>query len=274
MGARYLTDLAEVCRLTGYPVIELDGWESRARGSGGYGTGKPDHVMCHHTASPPSADGWGDANYCTFADDDAPLANIVLSRVPELFICAAGATNTNGSGDCPHLAPDTMNSSAVGVEACNDGLGEAWPEGQQSCYVAAGRPNSVTPTTSPSPTWRATPSMRPVAEGGPSRPVAVGGRRHLEHGPVPCRSDRWTRPPRHLNREVPTCDSCCADPTTESRGWSAPTTAGGWRSPKTWSVSPRRCPTHTTPISNRSRPTCSTPSPPPPSPACGRGPGR
>ena len=135
MGARYLTDLAEVCRLTGYPVIELDGWESRARGSGGYGTGKPDHVMCHHTASPPSADGWGDANYCTFADDDAPLANIVLSRVPELFICAAGATNTNGSGDCPHLAPDTMNSSAVGVEACNDGLGEAWPEGQQSCYV-------------------------------------------------------------------------------------------------------------------------------------------
>ena len=134
MGSRYLTDLDEVCRRTGYPVIEVDDWQYRARGSGGYNSGKPDHVMCHHTGSPPSSDGWGDVNYCTFGDEDAPLANLVLSRVPEIFICAGGATNTNGTGDCPHLSPDTMNSSAIGIEASNHG-GEPWNERQQDAYI-------------------------------------------------------------------------------------------------------------------------------------------
>ena len=54
MGDRYLTDLADVARAAGWPVIEVDGWQSRARGSGGFNAGKPDHVMAHHTASGPS----------------------------------------------------------------------------------------------------------------------------------------------------------------------------------------------------------------------------
>ena len=135
MGDRYLVDLAEVCRRTGYPVIEVEGWQHRARGSGGYSDGKPDHVMTHHTASGPSMDGWGDVNYMTFSHGDAPLCNIYLSRVPEIFVCAAGATNTNGSGDCSHISPDTMNSSAIGIEAGNDGVGEQWPTRQQDAYV-------------------------------------------------------------------------------------------------------------------------------------------
>jgi hypothetical protein len=137
MGDRYLTDLADVCRRTGWPVIEVDGWQRRARGSGGYAAGKPDHVMIHHTASGPSSDGWDDVNYCTFGDDDAPLCNLYLSRVPEIFVCAGGATNTNGSGSdpCHWIADDTMNSSAIGIEAGNDGVGEPWPEAQQAAYV-------------------------------------------------------------------------------------------------------------------------------------------
>ena len=137
MGARYLTDLAEVCRSTGFPVIEVDGWEGRARGSGGFNDGKPDHVMIHHTASGPSSDGWPDVNYCTFGDDDAPLCNLYLARTGDIYVCAAGGTNTNGSGDCPHLEPDTMNSAAVGIEAGNLGTGaEAWPDVQQDAYLA------------------------------------------------------------------------------------------------------------------------------------------
>ena len=62
MGTRYLTDLADVCRRTGYPVIEVDGWQSRARGSGGYDSSRPNHIMVHHTASGPSSDGWDDVN--------------------------------------------------------------------------------------------------------------------------------------------------------------------------------------------------------------------
>ena len=135
MGARYLTDLANVCWRAGYPVIEVEGWQTRARGSGGYNDGKPDHVCIHHTGSPPSSDGWPDVNYCTYNDDDAPLCNLYLSRVGEIYVCAAGATNTNGTGDCPHLSPDTMNSSAIGIEANNHG-GHPWPEVQQDAYLA------------------------------------------------------------------------------------------------------------------------------------------
>jgi hypothetical protein len=137
MGARFLTDLAEVCRLTGYPVIEVEGWQTRARGSGGYDQGRPNHVMAHHSASPPSSDGRQDMEYCTYYADNAPLCNLYLSRVPEIWVCAAGATNTNGSGidPCGILPPDTMNASAIGIEAANTGVGEPWGSAQQDCYV-------------------------------------------------------------------------------------------------------------------------------------------
>jgi len=137
MGSRYLLDLANVCRRTGFPVIEVDGWETRGRSSGGYDPGRPTHVMAHHTASGPSSDGWSDVGYMTWTADAAPLANLYISRVPEIFVMAAGATNTNGSGidPCRLADDDTMNSHAIGIEAANNGTGETWPSGQQECYV-------------------------------------------------------------------------------------------------------------------------------------------
>jgi hypothetical protein len=137
MGDRYLTDLAAVCRGTGLAVVEVDGWQSRARGSGGYNPGCPDHVMIHHTASPPSADGWDDVNYCTFGDEDAPLCNLYLDRAGTVYVCAAGATNTNGSGQdpCGVCPDDSMNSHAVGIEAGNDGTGERWPDTQLDAFL-------------------------------------------------------------------------------------------------------------------------------------------
>jgi hypothetical protein len=125
-----------VCRGTGRPVVEVEGWQTRARGSGGYNPGKPDHVIVHHTASGPSSDGWPDVNYTTFAHPDAPLCNLYLARDGTIYVCAGGATNTNGSGDCDHLEPDTANSSSIGIEAGNDGVGEAWPVAQQTAYTA------------------------------------------------------------------------------------------------------------------------------------------
>jgi hypothetical protein len=135
--SRYLTELAEVCRRTGWPVIEVDGWQTRARGSGGYGDAKPDHVIVHHTASGPSSDGWPDVNYMTHTHDDAPLCNLYLSRDGTIWVCAAGATNTNGKGSdpCGITANDSMNSSAIGIEAGNSGTGEPWPVDQQNSYV-------------------------------------------------------------------------------------------------------------------------------------------
>lgn len=135
MGARFLTELAEVCRGAGLEVVEVDGWPSRARGSGGYDGGKPDHVMAHHTASGPSSDGWPDVNYLATGHPDAPVSNLYLDRQGVVYVIAAGASNTNGTGDCAHLPADTMNSSAIGIEAGNDGVGEPWPAEQTTAYV-------------------------------------------------------------------------------------------------------------------------------------------
>lgn len=138
MGSRYLTDLAQVCRTAVTVVHEENGWQTRARSSGGYNAGLPNHVMCHHTASNPSSDGQSDVNYMCYGSDNRPVANLYLSRKGEVWVMAGGATNTNGkghdywSGGVPN---DSMNSYAIGIEAANNGVGEPWPEVQQLAYV-------------------------------------------------------------------------------------------------------------------------------------------
>ena len=139
MGDRYLTDLADVLRAAGLTVVELDGWRDRARGSGGYDSGRPTHVMVHHTASPPSSSGEGDAWYCAEGDEDAPLSNLCLDRAGAWWVLAAGATNTNGAGGpLDNVPEDSMNTHAIGIEA-NGGYGESWPDVQTDAYVAGVR---------------------------------------------------------------------------------------------------------------------------------------
>lgn len=138
MGSRYLTDLANVVRsIGGFAVQEEPGWQSRARSSGGYNSGLPNHVMCHHTASGSSSDGQSDVNYMCYGSDNRPIANLYLSRTGKVWIMAAGATNTNGSGHdpCGATANDSMNSAAIGIEAANNGTGETWPTVQQDVYT-------------------------------------------------------------------------------------------------------------------------------------------
>jgi hypothetical protein len=136
MSGRYLTDLAFVVRAAGLDVIEMDGWQTRARSSGGYSSGRPTHVMVHHTASGPSSDGWPDANYCTHGSDNRPVANLYLNRAGTVWVMAAGATNTNGQGGpLDNVPADSMNSYAIGIEAGNNGTGEVWPVAQQDGYL-------------------------------------------------------------------------------------------------------------------------------------------
>ena len=116
----------------------MDGWQKRARGSGGYDSGRPNHIMIHHTASGASSDGWPDANYCTLSAQDKPLCNLYINRAGSVWVCAGGATNTNGSGHdpCGVTNDDSMNSSAIGIEAGNVGTGaEVWPDEQLNAYV-------------------------------------------------------------------------------------------------------------------------------------------
>jgi peptidoglycan hydrolase-like protein with peptidoglycan-binding domain len=145
MGGLYLTDLADVIRNLGIAVVEVGGspgvigtqWKTRARGSGGYSTGRPTHVMMHHTASSSKASGWQDANYCTFGNPNRPVCNLLLGRDAKVYVCAAGATNTNGAGrdPCGTAAPDTMNVHAIGIEASNNGQGEQWSQAMTDTYL-------------------------------------------------------------------------------------------------------------------------------------------
>ena len=128
MGSRYLTDLANVVRGAGLVVQEEPGWQSRSRGSGGYSSGLPNAVMIHHTASGPSSDGQPDVSYMCYSADARPIANLYLSRQGKVWVMAAGATNTNGSGGPLGPVPaDSMNSSAIGIEAGNNGTGSPGP---------------------------------------------------------------------------------------------------------------------------------------------------
>jgi len=139
MGTRYLTGLADWCRAAGLHTVVVDGWESRARSSGGYEAGRPWCVMWHHTASKTSPA--NDVGYIVAGSDDAPIANLYLARDGVVYVCAAGATNTNGKGG-PYrtskgVVPlDQMNTHAVSIEAANDGVGETWPAAQIDAYFA------------------------------------------------------------------------------------------------------------------------------------------
>ena len=130
-GGRFLTDLADVLRAAGLSVEEHDGWQQRHRSSGGY-NGGPVGIIVHHTASPASWDGQRDVDFIAVGCDVAPMANLYLDRKGQWWVLAAGASNTNGKGGPWGPLPlDSANSRVIGIEAGNDGVGEAWPDVMQ-----------------------------------------------------------------------------------------------------------------------------------------------
>ncbi len=141
MGSRYLTDLAAVLRAAGLDVTEQDGWQTRARSSGGFDGNRPWCIMWHHAASAPGASTESVANYASYGDTATPVCNLVLGRAGDVIVCAAGATNTNGSGGPIAMSrgtvpADQMNTHAIGIEAVNTGVGEPWPQAQIDAYFA------------------------------------------------------------------------------------------------------------------------------------------
>ncbi len=131
MSGRYLTDLAAVLRAAGLNVIEQSGWQQRARSSGGYASGRPLCVMWHHTASGASTSAKADTDYMSHGASAAPIANIMIARNGDVWVLAAGATNTNGDGVALQFSRGTvpagqMNTHAIGMEIQNTGVGQAY----------------------------------------------------------------------------------------------------------------------------------------------------
>jgi N-acetyl-anhydromuramyl-L-alanine amidase AmpD len=119
----WLTQLADIARRTGHPVIECPGWKQRGHGP----QPSVEGIVCHHTA------GRDDLHVVRDGRPGltGPLSQFWLRRDGTIFVVAAGR--------CWHNAPSTSahhgNSAALGIEAENNGH-EPWPAMQMDAYVA------------------------------------------------------------------------------------------------------------------------------------------
>src|SRR5204862_1813220 len=95
MSGLYLTWLADELRAAGLTVVETDGWQSRARSSGGFPE-TPLGVQWHHTASQTSPE--NDIHWQVTGCEDAPVGNMTIMRDGSVWLVAAGAANTAGKG--------------------------------------------------------------------------------------------------------------------------------------------------------------------------------
>lgn len=132
MGSIYLTWLADDLEAAGLRVVRYQDWKTRARSSGGYDA-QPLCVMWHHTASKTSPE--NDCYYMCYSSGDKPICNLLVARDGQVWVLAAGATNTNGKGRSLSFSrgtvgTDSMNKCAVGMEIANNGVGESYPQAQ------------------------------------------------------------------------------------------------------------------------------------------------
>ncbi|MET0415646.1 MAG: hypothetical protein ABW022_06460, partial [Actinoplanes sp.] len=98
MTGLYVTDMLDVLRAAGCRVAEnatTNGWQTRARSSGGFPV-VPLAVWWHHTAS--STTPASDLSYMIDGSDDAPVGNMLIDREGVCWPIAAGASNCAGKG--------------------------------------------------------------------------------------------------------------------------------------------------------------------------------
>lgn len=139
MGSLYYTDMADLFRGAGITVVESDGWETRARSSGGFAN-PPLGCQWHHTASKTNPE--NDIAWQTEGSDDAPIGNCTIMRDGSIWMVAAGAANTAGQGGPLTLSRGTVpedsgNSTTWAFEVANNGVGEPWPQVQIDAYFTA-----------------------------------------------------------------------------------------------------------------------------------------
>lgn len=130
-----LKDLPKVLRDAGLTVVEIDGWQTRGHGDMGEIKG----ALLHHTAEKMDDDVKPALKVLTDGRPAGPgvkallgpLANVGLGQDGVFYMIAAGLAWHAGPGMWKGVT--TGNSSFIGVEAENDGIGEAWPTKQLEC---------------------------------------------------------------------------------------------------------------------------------------------
>lgn len=133
----FLTWLADAPRAAGLKVAEQSGWKTRGHGPMGEVKG----IVCHHTAS--NRNGGNAPSLGTVTNGrkaapgapalTGPLSAYVLGRDGTVYVVGAGVSHHAGSGE--YRGVTSGNTSMIGIEAENDGVGEPWPAVQREAYV-------------------------------------------------------------------------------------------------------------------------------------------
>jgi hypothetical protein len=126
-----LTQLADVARRTGYPVVEVQGWKTRGHGP----QADVRTITCHHTANGGAT---GNAPSLGVVQNGrpglaGPLSHYLLGRDGTIYVVAAGLCWHAGVS----LKPDYENPHAVGIEAEAVGVPGTkgdWPAVQMDAY--------------------------------------------------------------------------------------------------------------------------------------------
>lgn len=131
------SNLPEILRAHGLKVVEVEGWRERGRPAS-TGTFAPVGVLCHHTATTKATSIAAVLRLLRVGRSDlpGPLCHLGLGRDGTVYIVAAGRANHAGEArSSGTVAAGDGNSLYVGIEAFNDGRGEAWPRAQYDAYV-------------------------------------------------------------------------------------------------------------------------------------------
>lgn len=88
-----------------------------------------EYIMVHHTASPVSTSAASDAHWIKTGTGYPPLAQLMLDRQNEVWVCCQEREGQPSPGRASHAGqgrgygiPDgTMNERSLGIEVCNDG---------------------------------------------------------------------------------------------------------------------------------------------------------
>lgn len=132
MGSLYPLWLPDAARETGYPVIEVPGWQTR--GHGGFRV--LEGVVGHHTGTAQTAK--GDYPSLRVVRDGraglpGPLCNYGLARSGAIFVVAAGVAWHAGAS--AHAGFRDLNDEFLGIEAEHAGGILPWPDRQLDAYV-------------------------------------------------------------------------------------------------------------------------------------------
>lgn len=128
------TGLARIARKTGYPVVEVPGWESRTRPQK---MSDVRTITCHHTANGGATGDYPSYNTVLHgrgADLPGPLAQYGIGRSGTIYVFAAGSANHAGAS----RSIDYEKIHAIGIEAEAVGVPGTkgdWPEAQMDSYA-------------------------------------------------------------------------------------------------------------------------------------------